>query len=345
MCFSVSSAEKEYFLLHSTCRRGEVEEARRRLGAGLLLYVGDGEVAAFDGLQRRLPFFGLLHLALGGGEDDAAVEGGEHPVFLRLEVLYLEVAVDDHGQRGGLHAAYAEHLALGGGEAEGVEACGVHAEQPVADGAAEARLVEALVFALRLEVGEGLADGLFGEAADPEALHGAGGFGLLHHPALDELALLAGIAAVDDAVGGLHEALDDVELLLVALVGDELDAEARRYHGQRAEAPPLPVVAVVLRLLEGAEVAEGPGHLVAVALHVAVVRGVGPQHLGNLARHTGLLSNADNHFTISKGAPTRRGFLSFQGTPRGGCRCGRAAPRPLRRPLRSAGPPAVGAAP
>ena len=207
------------------------------------------------------------------------------------------MAVDDHSQRGCLHAAYAEHLAFGGGEAEGVEACGVHAEEPVADGATEACLVEALVFRLRLEVGEGLADGLFGEAAHPEALHGAGGFGLLHHPARDELALLAGIAAVDDAVGGLHEALDDVELLLVALVGDELDAETGRYHGQRREAPALPVVAVILRLLEGAEVAEGPGHLVAVALHIAVVRGVGPQHLGNLARYTRLLSNTNYHYS------------------------------------------------
>ena len=304
------------FLVALDLQAGEVEEAGWRLGARFLLYVGDGEVVAADGVERLLPLLGLFDLALGGGEGDAAVEGGEYPVFLWRKVLYLEMALDDHGQRGGLYAADGEDLAFLLREAYGVEARGVHAEEPVADGAAEAGLVETLVLLLRTQVGEGFADGLFGEAADPEALHGAGGLGFLHDPPLYEFAFLPGIAAVDDAVGGLHEALDGAELLLITLVVNEFNAEARRYHGQRAEAPSTPLVGVVLRLFEGAEVAEGPGDLVAVAFHIAIVRGIGAQHLGNLTSHRGFLSNTNYHNSNCKADQPLLFFLSMSLRPR-----------------------------
>jgi len=84
---------------------------------------------------------------------------------------------------------------------------------------------------------EALADGLLGERRYPETLDGAGGGSLLHHPALDELALLTGIAAVDDEFGVLHEVLDDGELTSDAVVVDELDAESRGYHRQGGQRP------------------------------------------------------------------------------------------------------------
>jgi hypothetical protein len=42
-------------------------------------------------------------------------------------------------------------------------------------------------------------------------------------------------------------------------------------------------------------VAEGPSHLIAVALQVAVLLTVGSQHLGNLTSHGGLLCNTNHH--------------------------------------------------
>ena len=72
----------------------------------------------------------------------------------------------------------------------------------------------------------------------------------LHDPPLYELSLLAGVTTVDDAVGGLHESLNDSKLFLYAAVVDKLYAEARRYHGQRTEAPPFPVFGVVVGLFE-----------------------------------------------------------------------------------------------
>ena len=87
---------------------------------------------------------------------------------------------------------------------------------------------------------EAFADGFFGQGGDPKTRDGASGAGFLHHPALDELALLAGIPAVDDAVGLLHQLFDDVELFGDGGTIDELDAETGRNHGQAAQRPRFP---------------------------------------------------------------------------------------------------------
>ena len=299
--------EGEFFVAFDL-EAGEVEEAEGGFGAGFFDYAGDFEVAVADALQGAAAFFlvGDAATAVGGGvvvglfllegEEGVAVDGGEDPVLLGLEVLDFELAVDDHGQGGGLHTAYGEHLALLLAEAEGVEAGGVHAEEPVADGTAEAGFVERLVFFLGFEVGKAFADGLVGHGVDPEALDGACGLSALHDPALDELTLLSGIAAVDDAFGVFHEALDGVELLLVAVVLDEFDAEAVGDHGQVVEVPRPPPGGVVVGFFEGAEVAEGPGDLVAVALHIAIVRDIGTQYACNVAPNRRFFSDTEDHF-------------------------------------------------
>ena len=120
----------------------------------------------------------------------------------------------------------------------------------------------------------------------------------LHDPPLYELSLLAGITTVDDAVGGLHESLNDSKLFLYAAVVDKLYAEARRYHGQRTEAPPLPVFGVVVGLFEGAEVSEGPCHLIAVAFHIAVTGARGSYDAGYILGNAGFLSDTYNHIFL-----------------------------------------------
>ena len=120
----------------------------------------------------------------------------------------------------------------------------------------------------------------------------------LHDPPLYELSLLAGITTVDDAVGGLHESLNDSKLFLYAAVVDKLYAEARRYHGQRTEAPPFPVFGVVVGLFEGAEVSEGPCHLIAVAFHIAVTGARGSYDAGYILGNAGFLSDTYNHIFL-----------------------------------------------
>lgn len=121
------------------------------------------------------------------------------------------------------------------------------------------------------------------------------GLGTLHDPALDEFTFLAGIAAVDDGVGMLHEALYGVELFLIGRAADELDAEAVGDHGQVVEVPGPPPRGVVLWLFEGTKVAEGPGDLVAIAFHIAVVLDIGAQDARNVTANGWFFCDTDDH--------------------------------------------------
>ena len=96
----------------------------------------------------------------------------------------------------------------------------------------------------------------------------------------------------------LHETLDDAELALDAVVVDELYAEARRNHRQRRETPVFPVLGVVVGLFQRAEVAEGPRHLEAIALHVSVVGGCGTQYAGYIFGYAWFLGYADYHLFL-----------------------------------------------
>ena len=305
----------------------QVIEPGRELRAALL---GDGEYGegvVEDGLQNFLAFrlrgilhdlvdgsLGLLRLALPGSlrylrgilslrilvagygvETHVTVERGEHPGLPGHEVLYLLLPPHDEGQRGGLYASYGEHLPLSLPVLEGVEARGIHAQGPVTDGTGQSGLIERLVLLLVLEIVEALAYGFFGEGGYPQPFHWAGGTGFLHHPALDEFSLLSGISAVHDFLGGLHEPLYDAELLLYALVGLQFDAEAGRYHGQLSQAPCLPLGIVLMGLLQFTQVSEGPRHLVAVALQVAVMLGMGSQNVGDVPGYGGFLCYAHYH--------------------------------------------------
>ena len=152
-----------------------------------------------------------------------------------------------------------------------------------------------MVVALVLECLKALADGLLGQGGYPQALHRTFSTSLLHHPALDEFTLLPGIAAVDDAVGGLHEFLDDGELLLDALVVLQLDAETGRNHRQLRQAPGLPQRRILAGFLQLAEVAEGPGDLIAVAFEEAATVLLGSQHIGYITCYRWFLGDTDDH--------------------------------------------------
>ena len=130
---------------------------------------------------------------------------------------------------------------------------------------------------------------------DPQAVNRTFAARFLHHPALNQFALLPGIAAVDDHFGVLHQRFDDFELLFVSRVTNQFDAEAGRNHRQRSKAPPLPAFRVVVRLLERTEVPEGPCHLVAVPLDIPVHPFGRPEHLRDFACHTGLFCYANFH--------------------------------------------------
>ena len=140
-------------------QRRKVVEVGRGFGAVLFLYVGHGERLSCYGGQKLLAFFFHRELALGCAEHRLPVGGRQYPIRLGLEVLYLFLSVDYERESGGLNPSDAQHLAVLA-ILERVEACCIHAENPVADGSAQPGEVEWLVVGLVFERPEALGYGL-----------------------------------------------------------------------------------------------------------------------------------------------------------------------------------------
>ena len=307
---------------------GEIEETWRSFGAFFLRHLLHGEGRVFDGFEGRFGFFAVgestfgegfsVVFALGSvlwgfllvivgiescGEGDIAVDGGEHPIGFGLEVLDVELSCHDHSQRGGLHAPDGEGLCSATSIIvaifEGVESCGVHAQEPVADGSTESGFIESLIVLMGAEVGKSFADGFFGHGGNPESLHGTGGTGFLHHPSLYEFSLLSGVTAVDDTLGFGKELFDDVELFFDAFF--ESDAESLGHHRECGECPCFPVGRIFFGIFEFTEVSKCPRHLVAVTF---VVSGISSHSVvvccsndfGNVSGNGGFLGNTNYHF-------------------------------------------------
>ena len=287
---------------------GQVEQAWRSLLALLLLYLLYGKGQVLNLLQHSLALLAGLEslgsLLLGLGlfllfclavflflflhhhvEHRVAVLCGQHPVGSGHEVLYLLLPADNEGEGRGLHTAYAQYLvgslaAVVASVFQRVKPGGVHAQGPVSNGTHQSGLVQALVMRLVLQVLETFAYSLFCQRGYPQALHGALGTSQLHHPALYQFTLLSGITAVYYGVGILHQRCYHLELVLHALVLLQAYAEAGRYHGQGTQRPVLPLLVVLMRFLQFAQVAKGPCHLIPVALHVSVSGLGGTEHFG-----------------------------------------------------------------
>ena len=278
-------------------QRGEVVEVGWCLASFLLAHIGNGKGLAFNGTEGFLALFLARKLAAGGSKLCVAVDGGQYPVRLRLEMVYLLLAVYDEGKGRCLHAPDAQHLPVLP-VLQRVETCGVHAENPVAYGARKSGEVEGLVVALVLQLLESLPYGLVGHGRYPQSLDRTFGSGFLHHPPLYQFTFLPGVTTVDDAVSSLHEAFDGGKLLLDALVVDELDAEALRYHGQGGKAPPFPHGGIVVRLFQFTQVTESPRYLVSVAFHISVACRVGTYDAGNVFGYAGFLCDTNYHVSF-----------------------------------------------
>ena len=306
-------------------QRREVEQARRGFASFFLRDGRDGEGRVLDRAQCRLSFgavgetafrsafvFGAfsfgslpLFLFLAGveprGEGSVAIHRGEHPIGFGHEALDLLLAVHDERQSRRLHPPDAQRLCASPtaiAEFEGIKPGGIHAEQPVADGATQPRLIQSAVFLLRTQLRETLSDGFFRHRRNPQSFHRTLCRSLLHHPALNELTFLPGIPAIDDAFGLSEQLTDHAELFFHALF--QANAETLRDHRERRQRPRFPIRRVLLRILEFAEMAECPSHLIAVAFEIT---GIAPHPMalrgtddfGNIFGYGGFLGDANNH--------------------------------------------------
>ena len=141
--------------------------ASRAVGYGVyttVLFLLLGLLAGSQGFLLLLGFQGLEHPAVAladeGRESSITVDGIEHPVLLGHKVLNLQLTVHDKSQRRRLHPPDGKYLAVLP-VLHGVQARGIHAQQPIADGTAQARFVQLLD---AVEVcREVFADGLLGQ--------------------------------------------------------------------------------------------------------------------------------------------------------------------------------------
>ena len=242
-------------------------------------------------------FVGRFKPVDGGGELRFPVYRFQLPVIFRHKGVDLFLALHNHRQRGRLHAANGKHcfpLCKFFGEQAG----GVHAQQPVADGARAAGGVKIIVLFGSFKMKEAFADSFRCEGRDPQSFYGGGAFGFQQHPALNQLAFLARIPAVDHFFALLHQPGYNIELLLHAGIVYELDAETGRYHGQVFQPPEFPLLVIIMRLLEGAEMPESPGYLVAIALIIALLTFFCADHFRNIPCHAWFFSNANFHHPV-----------------------------------------------
>ena len=278
-------------------KRGEVVELWRRFGTFLLLHTRHRERLAGNLLEGFLTLLLTVEPSLRGGEGGIAINRCQHPIRFGLERVDFLLSVHDERQRGRLNTTDGEHLTVLP-VLQSIEPSGIHAQNPVADGTREASQIEWLVFVLVFQLLETFTNSVVGHRRNPQSFHGALCTRLLHHPSLNQFTLLPGITAVDNAIGLFHQSLDDGELLLDSFVFNQFDAEARWNHGKRRQAPPFPLVGVVVRFFQRAKVAESPSHLIAVAFHVSVSRAGGADDSGDVACHAGFLCNANNHVRL-----------------------------------------------
>src|SRR5262249_1439167 len=127
----------------------------------------------------------------------------------------------------------------------------------------------------------------------------------------------------------------DRKLLQRGLLLDGLEPEPLRDKGEGFQGPSLQGRVIVLRLLERDQVAQGPGHLVAPALQIAVVTRGGAQEGGQLPRDRRLLGEHNSHGAppSAKALKSRTGMVLDRARS-SSIRLYRSARLPRRRPSR-----------
>ena len=268
---------------------GEVVEGRWRgvLFLGVkggddgVLFVATADDALANALiaEARSLIFALIL-----PEQAHAVDAGLHFIVrCALKVADGAFALHDHCQGWCLHAASRELSVVAAGEGAG----DVEADDPVGFAARDGRTVEVVVFAGRFEVGEALADGLVGLAGDPESAHRFFDVGLLNDPTGDEFTFAASVGGDDDFIdiAAFHQARDGAELFAGLRNDNEIHVFGQDRQG--VHAPGFVFIAVVFRIGQGDEVAEGPGDNVFIVFKITVVPCASAQHAGKLAANGG----------------------------------------------------------
>ena len=155
--------------------------------------------------------------------------------------------------------------------ADGKKACRIQADDPVCLASAASGRVQRVEFRERPEAAKGVANRRLGERAEPEPTRRLSGApDQVLNVAKDQLAFTAGIGGANQLVRRAEEPAHDRKLLAQSRLGDRLEPEPLRNKRKRCQCPLFQRRIVILWLHERDQVPEGPRHLVALSLVVAI---------------------------------------------------------------------------
>ena len=308
--------------VHVALELGQIIELGWLDPVGLSLNASDGEGMPDDAVEDHpgivFPREAVAHKL----ERDLAVACQKLPEGLRLERANLIVSSHDHREYRGLDPTDAPEKILSA-VADGVIASGVKAHDPVGLAPAAGRCVKSVVVGQRPQAGEGVSDSGLGQGAEPEP---PGWLSLapgeLQDVAEDELSFSAGVCGADQLVCGSKETLDGRKLLSCPALANGFELESLGDDGERGEGPRLQRLVVVLRLLQGRKMTQGPGDLIPPALEIPIVSPCGAKKRGEFAGDRWFLGEHDSHGSSLSAAQTIRSpgeSGQFVLTP--GCRC------------------------
>ena len=209
---------------------GQIVERGRFLRLFLALHAFDGYCLALAGVGDGVGVLPVLHSVCRGGKAAIELDGVERFCHKCGD---LRLTLYQQRQRGRHDAPNVQCAAIRQGEIPR----GVDTNQPISLGAAQGRLMQAVIVAPRLKLLEAVADGIILHRRNPKPQNRLGASRKAVNRAEDQLTLAPSVAGVDHLCHILpaHQLPQNVKLLLLFRADDE--AERGRNDGQRRQRP------------------------------------------------------------------------------------------------------------
>ena len=243
---------------------GQIVERGRFLRLFLALHAFDGYCLALAGVGDGIGILSVLHSVCRGGKAAIELDGVERFCHKCGD---LRLALYQQRQRGRHDAPNVQCAAIRQGEIPR----GVDTNQPISLGAAQGRLMQAVIVAPRFKLLEAAADGIILHGGNPKPQNRLGASRKAVNRAEDQLTLAPSVAGVDHLchIPPAHQLPQNVKLLLLFRADDE--AERDRNDGQRRQRP-FGIIGIVNGGVgQLCQMPEAPRHDVPAALQIPVM--------------------------------------------------------------------------
>ena len=217
-----------------------------------------------------------------------------------LEAQDFCIPVHQHFQCRGLHPAYRQGFVI----QHRKQPCCIDAHQPIRLCTAEGRLIQSIIIRIRAQVCKALPDSGILHAGNPEPLHRFRAAGLLVDETENQFSLPACIGRGGHTVHirAVEQRAHNFKLLFLFVRDNELPRLGQ--DGQIFILPLAVFFIVLARFRKGHQMPDAPADKIPVALPVAVLLFIGPDHGGNAAGNTGLFGNHQLKAHVSSSCPS-----------------------------------------